>query len=242
MGLANWLTVLRILLIPVFVSLLVYGKPGPALVVFVAAALTDLLDGYVARHHGLSSRLGAFLDPMADKLLLVSSFVTLTWLKALPFWIAAVVISRDLILMVGALVIHMPGGRILAINGHALRDAIDFSFHGSDARLALSVERDGTRHALRLARRPDADMGVELEAPRAAEIATCANKCVFCFIHQLPKGMRKSLYVKDDDFRLSFLHGNYITLTDLEEPELARIVEQRLSPLYVSVHATDPTL
>src|SRR5204862_8314375 len=87
-------------------------KPGPALVVFVAAALTDLLDGYVARHHGLSSRLGAFLDPMADKLLLVSSFVTLTWLKALPFWIAAVVISRDLILMVGALVIHMAGGRI----------------------------------------------------------------------------------------------------------------------------------
>jgi len=136
----------------------------------------------------------------------------------------------------------VPGDRILAINGHALRDAIDFSFHGSDARLALSVERDGTRHALRLARRPDADLGVELEAPRAAEIATCANKCVFCFIHQLPKGMRKSLYVKDDDFRLSFLHGNYITLTDLEEPELARIVEQRLSPLYVSVHATDPTL
>src|SRR3989441_4215946 len=111
MGLANWLTVLRILLIPVFVSLLVYRKPGPALVVFVAAALTDLLDGYVARRHGLSSRLGAFLDPMADKLLLVSSFVTLTWLKALPFWIAAVVISRDLILMVGALVIHMAGGR-----------------------------------------------------------------------------------------------------------------------------------
>src|SRR5213078_3411265 len=83
MGLANWLTVLRILLIPVFVSLLVYRKPGPALVVFVAAALTDLLDGYVARHHGLSSRLGAFLDPMADKLLLVSSFVILTLLTGL---------------------------------------------------------------------------------------------------------------------------------------------------------------
>jgi cardiolipin synthase len=112
MGLANWLTVLRILLIPVFVSLLVYRKPGPALVVFVAAALTDLLDGYVARRRGLQSRLGAFLDPMADKLLLVSSFVTLTWLKALPFWIAAVVISRDVILMVGALVIHLAGGRI----------------------------------------------------------------------------------------------------------------------------------
>src|ERR671937_556028 len=112
MGLANWLTVLRILLIPVFVSLLVYKQPGPALAIFLAAALTDLLDGYVARHRGIQSRLGAFLDPMADKLLLISSFVTLTWLKALPFWIAAVVISRDIILVVGALIIHMAGGRI----------------------------------------------------------------------------------------------------------------------------------
>src|SRR2546427_13261776 len=106
MGLANWLTVLRILLIPVFVSLLIYRKPGPALVVFVAAALTDLLDGYVARRHGLSSRLGAFLDPMADKLLLVSSFVTLTSLKALPLWIAAVVVNPALMPLAGALIIH----------------------------------------------------------------------------------------------------------------------------------------
>jgi cardiolipin synthase len=112
MGLANWLTVLRILLIPVFVSLLVYKQRGPALAVFLVAALTDLLDGYVARQRGSQSRLGAFLDPLADKLLLVSSFVTLTWLRVLPFWIAAVVISRDLILMLGALAIHMAGGRI----------------------------------------------------------------------------------------------------------------------------------
>src|SRR5262245_7083677 len=134
------------------------------------------------------------------------------------------------------------GDRVLTINGHALRDAIDFQCYGGDERLALTVEREGVRHALRVTRRPGAELGVELEAPRAAEIATCANKCVFCFIHQLPKGMRKSLYVKDDDFRLSFLHGNYITLTDLDETELERIVEQRLSPLYVSVHATDPDL
>jgi len=135
-----------------------------------------------------------------------------------------------------------PGDRVLAINGHMLRDAIDFQFHGGDECLALSIERDGVRRALRLVRRAGAPLGIELEAPRAAEISTCANKCVFCFIHQLPKGMRRSLYVKDDDFRLSFLHGNYITLTDLEEAELERIVEQRLSPLYVSVHATDPAL
>ena len=112
MGLPNWLTVLRILLIPVFVTLLVYRRPGWALLVFVLAALTDLLDGWVARRHGMASRLGAFLDPMADKLLLTASFVTLTYLKALPFWIAAVVISRDTLLAVGALLVHMVGGRI----------------------------------------------------------------------------------------------------------------------------------
>lgn len=112
MGLANGLTVLRILLIPVFVSLLVYRRPGVALVVFALAASTDLLDGYVARRSGSQSRLGAFLDPIADKLLLTASFVTLTYLKALPFWITAVVITRDVILVVGALLILMVGGRI----------------------------------------------------------------------------------------------------------------------------------
>src|SRR5216117_3830835 len=133
------------------------------------------------------------------------------------------------------------GDRVLAINGHRLRDAIDFQFHAGEPELELRVERDGTLLTLPLERR-GADLGVELEPPRAGEIATCANKCVFCFIHQLPKGMRRSLYVKDDDFRLSFLHGNYITLTDLDEAAFERIIEQRLSPLYISVHATDPTL
>ena len=112
MGLANGLTVLRILLIPVFVTLLVDRKPGWALFVFSIAALTDLLDGWVARYQGIESRLGAFLDPMADKMLLMASFVTLTYLKALPFWITAVVITRDAMLLVGALIVHMVGVRI----------------------------------------------------------------------------------------------------------------------------------
>jgi putative radical SAM enzyme (TIGR03279 family) len=133
------------------------------------------------------------------------------------------------------------GDRVLAVNGSALRDAIDFQFHAAEALLRLDVERHGRRQSLSVAR-ATADLGVELEAPRPGDIATCANKCVFCFIHQLPRGMRKSLYVKDDDYRLSFLHGNYITLTDLAEADFVRIVEQRLSPLYVSVHATDPAL
>lgn len=112
MGLANWLTTLRILLIPVFVTLLVYRKAGWALAVFCAASLTDLLDGYIARKRGTQTRLGAFLDPVADKLLLTSAFITLTYLKVIPFWIAAVVVSRDLILSVGVLVIHVAGGTV----------------------------------------------------------------------------------------------------------------------------------
>src|SRR6266481_1513239 len=134
-----------------------------------------------------------------------------------------------------------PGDRIVAINGEALRDVIDFHFHAGHEQLRFSLEREGKKRGAIL-RRGGPDLGLELEVPRPGEIDTCSNKCVFCFIHQLPRGMLKSLYVKDDDFRPSFLHGNYITLTDLEEDELARIEAQRLSPLYVSVHATDSAL
>jgi cardiolipin synthase len=112
MGLANWLTTLRIVLIPFFVTLLVYRRALAALVVFCLASLTDLLDGYIARSRGRQTRLGAFLDPVADKLLLTSAFVTLTYLKVIPFWIAAVVVSRDLVLSVGVLVIHVAGGTV----------------------------------------------------------------------------------------------------------------------------------
>jgi putative radical SAM enzyme (TIGR03279 family) len=133
------------------------------------------------------------------------------------------------------------GDRILAVNGEPVADAIDFQFHGGDDRLTLTVERDAATRPITV-RRAAGDLGVELEAPRPSEIATCANKCVFCFIHQLPRGMRRSLYVKDDDYRLSFLHGNYITLSDLDEAALERIERQRLSPLYISVHATESLL
>ena len=133
------------------------------------------------------------------------------------------------------------GDRLLTVNGQPLRDAIDFQFHAGDEVLEMEVGRGEERRRLHLVRRAG-DLGLELQAPRPGEIATCANACVFCFIHQLPRGMRRSLYVKDDDYRLSFLHGNYITLSDLPDEALTRIVEQRLSPLYISVHATDPAL
>ncbi|MBI3031184.1 MAG: DUF512 domain-containing protein [Candidatus Rokubacteria bacterium] len=136
----------------------------------------------------------------------------------------------------------LAGDRLVAINGVPLRDSIDFHFQAGEETLRLELEREGCAAALTIHRRAGRELGVELLPPRPAEISTCANKCVFCFIHQLPKGMRRSLYVKDDDYRLSFLHGNYITLTDLPEEELRRIERQRLSPLYVSVHSTDPEL
>ncbi|MBI4608874.1 MAG: DUF512 domain-containing protein [Candidatus Rokubacteria bacterium] len=136
----------------------------------------------------------------------------------------------------------LPGDRLLAINGAPLRDVIDFHFQAGEEVLRIALVRDGAAGVAIVQRRNGKGLGLELAPPRPGEITTCANKCVFCFIHQLPRGMRKSLYVKDDDYRLSFLHGNYITLTDLDEASLARIEAQRLSPLYVSVHATDPEL
>jgi putative radical SAM enzyme (TIGR03279 family) len=134
------------------------------------------------------------------------------------------------------------GDRLVRVNGQALRDLIDFHVQAGAEELRIDVERAGEPRAVVLQRRWGRDLGLECEPPTPSEISTCANKCVFCFIHQLPRGLRKSLYVKDDDYRLSFLHGNYITLTDLPESEVQRIVDLRLSPLYVSVHATDPEL
>jgi putative radical SAM enzyme (TIGR03279 family) len=135
-----------------------------------------------------------------------------------------------------------PGDRLLRVNGQGLRDLVDFHVQAGEEALAIDVDRGGRPCLVQLERKWGRDLGLECEPPAPAEISTCANKCVFCFIHQLPPGLRKSLYVKDDDYRLSFLHGNYITLTDLPESEIERIVDLRLSPLYISVHATDPVL
>jgi cardiolipin synthase len=114
MGLANWLTIVRILLIPVFVTSLVYNRPLLALVTFVVAGVTDMMDGYIARTRGTKTRLGAFLDPLADKLLLTASFVTITYKfsKILPFWLTAIVLSRDLLLILVAVLIMLTGGQI----------------------------------------------------------------------------------------------------------------------------------
>ncbi len=136
----------------------------------------------------------------------------------------------------------MVGDLLTAVNGNKILDILDYRFHSAEARLKLTLERAGETLTLNLKKRSDEDAGINFENDLGDNIHTCKNKCVFCFIHQQPKKMRKSLYLMDDDFRLSFMHGNYVTLTNLSDQEWARILEQRLSPLYVSVHATDPEL
>ncbi|MDA8413064.1 MAG: DUF512 domain-containing protein [Desulfobacteraceae bacterium] len=133
------------------------------------------------------------------------------------------------------------GDRLLAVNGHALRDIIDYSYYtSSEENLLLEIARqDGEEWELEVERETGEPLGLTFAPPTPAN---CRNNCVFCFVHQLPKGLRRPLYVKDEDYRLSFLNGNYVTLANITSVELNRIAEQRLSPLYISVHATDPFL
>lgn len=131
--------------------------------------------------------------------------------------------------------------RLLCVNGHPLRDIIDYSYYTStDEELLLEIVKpDGEHWELEIEKEPYEPLGLTFAPPQPAR---CRNNCIFCFVHQLPKGLRKPLYVKDEDYRLSFLNGNYVTLANLKPAELARIIEQRLSPLYISVHATNPQL
>jgi putative radical SAM enzyme (TIGR03279 family) len=131
------------------------------------------------------------------------------------------------------------GDRLLAINGETVRDHLDLLFHGAEEELVLRVDRGGMTGEFRLMKSFMEDLGLDF-AP--LEPRWCGDDCVFCFVHQNPDGVRPSLMVQDEDFRLSFLHGNYITLDNLGEHDFPRILSQRLSPLYVSVHTTDPEL
>ena len=130
------------------------------------------------------------------------------------------------------------GTRVVRINGEKVRDGIDFTFLLADADLELeTVDPDGKRVIYELERDPGEPMGI---VPAPDTVRECANACVFCFIDGNPKDVRGSLWIRDDDFRLSFTYGSYVTLTNLGPRGLSRLVEQRLSPLYVSVHATEP--
>lgn len=136
-----------------------------------------------------------------------------------------------------------PGECLLEINGHQVVDVLDYKFHGYDARLTLTLRgEDGGTRTVKLKKEEGEDMGLNFETYLMDKARSCANKCIFCFVDQLPQGMRESLYFKDDDARLSFLMGNYITLTNLSDREAQRIIDLHISPINVSVHATDPAL
>lgn len=135
-----------------------------------------------------------------------------------------------------------PGDCILEVNGHPVLDVLDYRFYSAEPRVQILLERNGRRVRRRMTMADASSTGISFADDLADKIHTCRNKCIFCFIHQMPKRMRRSLYLMDDDFRLSFMHGNYVTLTNLSEEDFQRIEEQKLSPLYVSVHATDPVL
>ena len=136
-----------------------------------------------------------------------------------------------------------PGDRLLSINGKRPRDLIDLQFLVGEEELVLEVEDpDGTLHTVELEKDLDEGLGLGFTEALFDGLRQCNNHCPFCFIDQQPPGRRSSLYLKDDDYRLSFLYGSYLTLTNLTEADWQRIEEQRLSPLYVSVHATEPEL
>lgn len=134
------------------------------------------------------------------------------------------------------------GDELLEINGQRILDVLDYKFYAYDRRLSLLLRRDGEEYRLTVRKAEGGDLGLDFETYLMDAPRSCANACVFCFIDQLPKGMRPSLYFKDDDARLSFLLGNYITLTNLSPREIRRIKELHISPVNVSVHATDPAL
>jgi putative radical SAM enzyme (TIGR03279 family) len=133
-----------------------------------------------------------------------------------------------------------PGDEIVAMDGQLPRDIIEYQLLADQAELELDVLRGGLEHTLTVTRHTNEPLGIEVDAPLFDRVRTCDNHCAFCFIHQLPKGMRRSLYTRDDDYRLSFLYGNFTTLTRFTEADLERVVTEGLSPLWVSIHATDP--
>ena len=138
-----------------------------------------------------------------------------------------------------ALVGLLPGDEIARIDGRAPRDVIEWQMFTDAGDIVLDVVRNGFELDIEVPKRDGEPLGIEVQSAVFDRVRTCDNHCEFCFIYQLPKGMRRSLYLKDDDYRLSFLYGNFTTLTRFTEADFERVVTERLSPLHVSIHATD---
>lgn len=134
-----------------------------------------------------------------------------------------------------------PGEKLCSVNGCNVQDIIDLSFLTSDEVVELEIENAaGAKRLVQIEKYPDEDLGLEFESAVFDKVRTCYNNCIFCFVDQMIPGMRPGLYVRDDDYRLSFLYGNFITLTNMRDEDFDRIIRTHLSPLYISVHATDP--
>ena len=134
------------------------------------------------------------------------------------------------------------GDVLVSINANEITDVLDYRFYLTERRVVLSLTREGEPYEVTITKEEYDDIGLSFETPLMDKKRCCANKCIFCFIDQLPKGLRPSLYFKDDDARLSFLHGNYITLTNLGDKDIDRIIKMHISPVNVSVHTTNPEL
>ncbi len=133
------------------------------------------------------------------------------------------------------------GERLVKINGYAFHDILDYFYLSAGERVILELQSaSGKTRKVPLNKRYDEEPGLEFAIPTIGPLLRCRNRCVFCFIDQQPPGLRPSLYEKDDDYRLSFFHGNYITLSNLGPKDLRRIIRKKVSPLYISIHATDP--
>ena len=136
-----------------------------------------------------------------------------------------------------------PGDTVTAINGNDILDVLDYKFYAYDRDLHVTLRRpDGSTYEVHVRKGEGGDLGLDFESYLMDKPRSCANACVFCFIDQLPAGMRPTMYFKDDDARLSFLLGNYITLTNLSPREIERIIALHISPINVSVHTTNPEL
>ena len=136
----------------------------------------------------------------------------------------------------------LPGDEVIRLNGQVPRDIIEWRFLVDEAELDFELRRGNVELQMELTKREGEPLGAEVSSAVFDRVRTCDNHCEFCFIYQLPKGLRKSLYLKDDDYRLSFLYGNFTTLTRFTEADLERVITENLSPLHVSIHATDPEI
>ena len=136
-----------------------------------------------------------------------------------------------------------PGDVLLAINDKEIEDVFDYRYLMKDEYVEILIRKqDGGEWLLEIDKDYDEELGVEFENGLMSEYRSCSNQCIFCFIDQMPPGMRETIYFKDDDTRLSFLQGNYVTLTNMKEKDIQRIIDYKLAPINISVHTTNPEL